>query len=111
MSELVETMTEALREKRMRGSATSKTTEAKLSEWNRMKDEYFAELDKIGNEREKLEEIMERSKGAYIKIDGNLYRNVVIGINAEQIIMDRNTCFMKYTADRGIIEGSVIVHN
>ena len=111
LSELVETMTEALREKRMRGSATSKTTEAKLSEWNRMKDEYFAELDKIGNEREKLEEIMERSKGAYIKIDGNLYRNVVIGINAEQIIMDRNTCFMKYTADRGIIEGSVIVHN
>ena len=54
---------------------------------------------------------MERSKGAYIKIDGNLYRNVVIAINAEQIIMDRNTCFMKYTADRGIIEGSVIVHN
>ena len=54
---------------------------------------------------------MERSKGAYIKIDGNLYRNVVIAINAEQIIMERNTCFMKYTAERGIIEGSVIVHN
>lgn len=111
ISELVETMTEALREKRMRGSATSAATEAKLVEWNRLKDEYFAELDKTGSECERLEEIMESSKGAYIKVNGNLYRNVVISINAEQMIMERNTCFMKYTADHGIIEGSVIVHN
>jgi hypothetical protein len=111
LSELVETMTEALREKRMRGSMTSRTTEAKLSEWNQLKDEYFAELDKLESEQERLEEIMSRSKGAYIRIDGNLYRNVVICINSERMIMDRNTCFMKYTADRGIIEGSVIVHN
>jgi heme oxygenase len=104
-------MTDALREKRMRGSMTARTTEAKLSEWNQLKDEYFAELDKIESDQERLEEIMSRSKGAYIKIDGNLYRNVVICINSERMIMDRNTCFMRYTADRGVIEGSVIVHN
>ena len=109
ISELVETMTDALREKRMRGSSTSAATEAKLSEWNKLKDLYFEELDKIGRERETLEETMEKSKGAYIRIDGNLYRNVIISINAEQMVMDRNTCFMKYTADRGLIEGSVIV--
>lgn len=109
ISELVETMTDALREKRMRGSSTSAATEAKLSEWNKLKDLYFEELDKIGRERESLEETMEKSKGAYIRIDGNLYRNVIISINAEQMVMDRNTCFMKYTADRGLIEGSVIV--
>lgn len=111
LSELVETMTEALREKRMRGSNTPATTEAKLSEWNKLKDQYFEMLDKIGRERETLEETMEASRGAYIKIDGNLYRNVIISINAEQMVMDRNTCFMKYSADRGIIEGSVIVHH
>ncbi len=111
LSELVEAMTEALREKRMRGSATSSATEAKLVEWNRLKDAYFAQLDKIGSDRETLEEIMEQSKGAYIKIDGNLYRNVYICINAEQMFIDRNTCFMKYTAEQGIIESSVIVHN
>lgn len=111
ISELVETMTEALREKRMRGASTSATTEAKLSEWNRLKDQYFEELDKIGREREALEEIMEQSKGAAIKVDGNLYRNVIISINNEQRIIDRNTCFMKYTANKGLIEGTVIVHN
>lgn len=111
ISELVETMTEALREKRMRGASTSAATEAKLSQWNKLKDQYFEELDKVGRERETLEEIMEQSKGAAIKIDGNLYRNVIVSINAEQMVIDRNTCFMKYTANKGIIEGTVIVHN
>lgn len=111
LSELVETMTEALREKRMRGSSTPAATEAKLSEWNKLKDQYFEELDKIGRDRETLEETMEESRGAYIKIDGNIYRNVIISINAEQMVLDRNNSFMKYTADKGIIEGTVIVHH
>ena len=111
LSELVEIMTEALREKRMRGSSTSATTEAKLSEWNKLKDQYFEELDKISRERETLEETMEESRGAYIKVDGNIYRNVIICINAEQMVLARKTSFMKYTADKGIIEGVVIVHN
>lgn len=111
LSELVETMTEALREKRMRGSSTAASTEAKLSEWNLLKDQYFEELDKIGRDRETLEEIMDESRGAYIKVDGHIYRNVIISINAEQMVLDRNTSFMKYSADRGIIEGVVIVHH
>lgn len=110
ISELVETMTEALREKRMRGSSTSAATEAKLSEWNRLKDEYFAQLDKAEGERERLEQIIEESRGAYIKIDGNVYRNVVISINAEKLIMDKKTSFMRYSAENGIIEGTLIIH-
>lgn len=110
LSKLVDTMTEALREKRMRGANTSRSTEASLLEWNSLKDEYFAELDKVGQEREALETIMEEGKESYIKVDGNVYRNVVIGINAEQMTLDRNTCFMKYSADKGVIEGTVIIH-
>ncbi len=111
LSKLVETMTEALREKRRLGANTGRSTEVKLSEWNSLKDQYFADLDKIGREREELEETMEAGRESYIKVDGNLYRNVVISINAEQMVMNRNTCFMKYTADKGVIEGSVIIHN
>lgn len=108
LAELVDTMTDALREKRMRGSSTSATTEAKLAEWNKLKDMYFTELDDIGKQREALEEIMETSKGASIKIDGNLYRNVMICINAEQMMVEKDTRFMKYNADHGFIESSVI---
>lgn len=111
LSKLVDTMTEALREKRMRGANTSRATEASLLEWNSLKDEYFAELDKVGQEREALENTMEEGKDAFIKVDGNVYRNVVISINAEQMTLDRNTCFMKYSADKGVIEGTVIIHS
>ena len=108
LAELVENMTDALREKRMRGSSTSADTEAKLSEWNKMKDAYFEELDEIGQERERLEEIMEESKGACIRVEGTCYRNVIIGVNAEQMVVDKETRFMKYSADRGVIEASVL---
>lgn len=111
LSKLVDTMTEALREKRMRGANTSRATEASLLEWNSLKDSYFAELDKIGQEREALENTMEEGRDAFIKVDGNIYRNVVISINSEQMTLDRNTCFMRYSADKGVIEGTVIVHN
>ncbi len=110
LSKLVDTMTGALREKRMRGANTSRSTEASLVEWNKQKDEYFAELDRIGHEREELEMTMEAGRNSYIKVDGNVYRNVVISINAEQMTLARNTSFMKYSADKGVIEGTVIVH-
>ena len=111
IAELVDTMTEALREKRMKGAQTSEATEKKLLGWDKMKDQYFAQLDKVEGERKELEEMVEQSKGSEIKIDGNIYRGVVICVNAEQMMIERNTSYMKYNADRGVIEGSVIIHN
>ncbi|MCH5249129.1 MAG: DUF342 domain-containing protein [Lachnospiraceae bacterium] len=111
IADLVDTMTGALREKRLRGSSTSEETEKKLAEWNKLKDQYFIELDDVDKDRASLEDLIEQSKGAEIKIDGNIYRGVVICINAEQMMIERNTMFMKYNANKGVIEGSVIVHN
>lgn len=111
LAELVDTMTEALREKRLRGSSTARETEMKLLEWDKQKDAYFETLDKASRERETLEELMEMSKGATIRIDGKLYRNVVISINTEKMKVNQNTCYMKYTDVAGIIEGSVVIHN
>ena len=68
------------------------------------------ELGKIRDEKEMLEILMEESQGAYIKVDGNIYRNVVIGVNVEQLTLNRGTGFMIYTADNGVLEGNVIVH-
>lgn len=111
ISDLVETMSDTLREKRMRGPQTPAASETKLSQWEQMKDQYFVELDKIESERKDLEEKVEQSRGAEIKIDGNIYRGVVICINAEQMILERNTCYMRYNAEKGMIEGSVIIHD
>ncbi len=111
IADLVDSMKEALREKRMRGAQTPDTTEKKLLGWDKLKDQYFIELDKVESERKGLEEMVEQSKGSEIRIDGNIYRGVVICVNAEQMMIERNTCYMRYNADKGVIEGSVIIHN
>ena len=36
----------------------------------------------------------------YIKVDGNIYRNVVIGVNVEQLTLNRGTGFMIAVQDR-----------
>lgn len=110
LSELVDNMTDALREKRMGSSGLSMAAEIRLAERDRTKRQYFEELDKISSERESLEELMEASKGAYVKVDGSIYRNVVISVNIEQLMLNRSTGYMIYTADSGVLEGNVIVH-
>lgn len=110
LSELVDTVTDAMRERRMDSSGVSMASEIRLAERGRQKDSYFEELDKISREREALEELMDASQGAYVKVDGTIYRNVVISVNVEQLMLNRNTGYMKYTADNGVLEGDVIVH-
>ncbi|MDE6882541.1 MAG: FapA family protein [Lachnospiraceae bacterium] len=110
LSELVDNMTDAMRETRMGSTSLSLAAEIKMAERDRMKDQYFEELDKISREKETLEELMEASQGAYIKVDGTMYRNLVICINVEQLTLNRNSGYMKYTADNGVLEGNVIIH-
>lgn len=108
LADLVENMTDALREKRMRGSSTSLATETKLSDWNKQKDQLFVKLDGISQEREALEEVVEESRGASIRVGGYVYRNVIISINAEQMVIEKDARFMRYSADNGVIESVVM---
>lgn len=110
LSELVDNMTDAMREKRMGSTGISMAAEIRMAERDKQKELYFAELDKISREKEMLEEMMENSQGAYIKVDGTMYRNVVICVNVEQLTLNRNNGYMKYTADNGVLEGNVIIH-
>lgn len=109
LADLVEAMTDAIREKRMRGSSTSLATETKLTDWNKKKDALFEQLDGITHERETLEEIVESSRGASIRVGGYVYRNVIISINAEQMVIEKDARFMRYSADNGVIESTVMV--
>ncbi len=88
----------------------SMAAEIRMVEQDKIKESLAEELGKIRDEKEMLEILMEESQGAYIKVDGNIYRNVVIGVNVEQLTLNRGTGFMIYTADNGVLEGNVIVH-
>ena len=110
LSELVDNMTDAMRERRTGSSGSSMAAELRLMERDKMKELYFEELDQISRERESLEEIMDASQGAYVKVDGNIYRNVVVSVNVEQLTLNRGTGYMVYTADNGVLEGNGSVH-
>ena len=88
------------------GSGLFLSADIRMAEREKMKEK----LEKISQEKDALEAKMGKSQGAYIKVDGNIYRNVVISINIEQLMMNRGTGFMVYTADNGVLEGNVIVH-
>lgn len=103
-------LSDGSRDKRMGGFGMSMAAEIRMVEQDKIKESLAEELGKIRDEKEMLEILMEESQGAYIKVDGNIYRNVVIGVNVEQLTLNRGTGFMIYTADNGVLEGNVIVH-
>ncbi len=103
-------LSDGSRDKRMGGFGMSMAAEIRMVEQDKIKESLAEELGKVRDEKEMLEILMEESRGAYIKVDGNIYRNVVIGVNVEQLTLNRGTGFMIYTADNGVLEGNVIVH-
>ena len=52
---------------------------------------------------------MLKSREAKIKVSGNIYKGTVISIDDHQIVVNRDTSFMEYSSQNGIIVGTVIV--
>ena len=56
-----------------------------------------------------IENTVLKSREAKIKVSGNIYKGTVIGIDDHQIVVNRDTSFMEYSSQNGIIVGTVIV--
>jgi hypothetical protein len=50
-----------------------------------------------------------KSREAKIRINGNIYKGTLITIDDHQFVINRNTSFMEYTSQNGIIVGTVVV--
>lgn len=107
LKELVEEMSELL--KLRREGELSKRAEMRLVELNQKKDELFNDLDSAKKDREFLKAIIERGKDSEIYVDGPIYRGVIVGVNDMRLPIENNTCYMRYRARDGMLEGSVIV--
>ena len=57
----------------------------------------------------KLQNILDKAKGAYIRIDGSVYRGVVIGVDENQFSVFKNTSFMRYANVDGKLTPTVII--
>lgn len=102
-------MSELLRKKRLRASTMTEGEENRLAELNRKKDECFAVLDDINQEKEILSAQIEKGKDAKIITEGSVHRGVVIGVADCKYIVERDTSFMQYSYLGGMVEATVRV--
>lgn len=109
LKETVDTMSELLRKKRLRAASMTEGEEKRLAELNKKKDECFAVLDDIYQEKEILSGQIEKGKGAKIITEGNVHRGVIVGIADSKYIIEKDTSFMQYEYVGGMVEGTVRV--
>ena len=111
LSELVEKMTELVRQKRLGKDINSDATDRLLLTLNEKKDELFEALDKAKKEKELLAEIIEKGKGSVILANEKIFRGVTICVEGTKMPVPNNTSFMRYKNEAGRIVTSVIVVN
>jgi len=67
------------------------------------------ELAVIKDDQKEIQGMILRGKSASIRVDGNIYRGAVICISQLQMPVEKNTMFMEYTIQGGLIVGTVII--
>ena len=55
-----------------------------------------------------MEKLVMEAREATIRIEGNIYHGVVIGIDNNQLIIKRDTSYMEYSSQNGVIVGTVV---
>lgn len=107
LKKTVDTMSELLRKKRLRAASMTEGEENRLAELNKKKDECFAVLDDIYQEKEILSGQIEKGKDAKIITEGAVHRGVIVGIADSKYVVERDTSFMQYEYLGGMVEGTV----
>lgn len=109
LEQTVEEMSDILKKKQNGKVRLTRDEEIRLKELNDRKDECFASLDDLKTDRNILEDIMGRGKGAEIICKGPINRGVIVCVDNAQLPIDRSTCYMRYHNNGGVIDGNVIV--
>lgn len=108
LDELVGGMAKILRVRQQTGEL-SEQLQNHLNELKAKKDEVYGRCMEAKKKADELENLIMAAREASIKISGNIYHGVIIGIDNHQLIINRDTSFMEYTAQNGIIIGTVVV--
>ena len=109
LKKTVDLMSDLIRKKRLRAASMTEGEENRHAELNKKKDECFAVLDDIYQEKEILSEQIEKGKSAKVITEGDVHRGVVIGVADSKYIVERDTSFMQYEYLNGMVTGTVRV--
>lgn len=108
LDELVGGMAKILRVRQQTGELSEQLQEY-LENLKSRKDEVYARCMEAKKKADEVEELVIAAREASIKVMGNLYHGVVIGVDNHQMPINKDTSFMEYKALNGVIVGTVIV--
>lgn len=108
LDEIVGGIAKILRVRQQTGELSEQLTNH-LTNLKTRKDEVFIRCNEAKKKAEQLEMTVTQAREATIKVSGNIYHGVTIGVNDHEINVQHDTSFMEYNCVNGIIEGTVIV--
>jgi len=108
LDEVVAGMAKILRVRQQTGEL-SEQLQQHLVALKGKKDEIYKRCMEIKKEADEMEKIVMAAREAKIRVEGNIYHGVVISIDNHDMIIQRDTSFMEYQAQNGIITGTVVV--
>lgn len=107
LSDVVDKMSQILREKRMGKDDNPEATDQLLMTLNDKKDMFFEKLDKARADKEALAAVIEKGKGSNVIVKDKVYRGVTITIEGTNFVIPELANYMKYKNEGGRIVGSV----
>lgn len=108
LDDIVLGMAKILRVRQQTGEL-SEQLQAHLEVLKDKKDEVYKNCMEMKKEVEKLETLVAQAREAKIRISGNIFKGTVIGVDDSQLPIQKDTSFMEYGSQNGIIVGTVIV--
>lgn len=108
LDEIVLGMAKILRVRQQTGELTEQLQQH-LELLKDKKDEVYRVCVEMKKEAESLERMISDAREAKIRVSGSVYKGTVIGIDDSAMPIQRDTSFMEYSRQNGIIIGTVIV--
>ncbi len=108
LEDTVASMAKIMRVRQQSGEL-SEPLQKHLVELKRRKDEIYTRCMEIKKEANAMESMVLAAREARIRVEGNIYHGVVISIDNHDMVINRDTSFMEYQCQNGIITGTVVV--
>lgn len=100
-----------LAQRKKKAGKLSDALEIKLQTLESRYNDARKDLDVTRKELRKLEDQIARGQGSEIQVNGNVYRGTVVCLAQVQMPIERDTCFMKYYQQKGMIESKVLAYS
>lgn len=108
LDEIAVGMSKILRVRQQTGDLSVQLQEH-LQELKKKKDDIYSRCVEIKKRADEIEELVVAARNAKIRIEGNIYHGVVIGIDSHEMNINKDTSYMEYKSQNGIINGTVVV--